>query len=52
MGDYVILDRIGEGGMGQVYKAQHKVMERIVALKTFPHRPRSWKPPSRDFTEK
>jgi len=36
MGDYVVLDRIGEGGMGQVYKAQHKVMERVVALKTLP----------------
>ena len=36
MGDYVILDRIGEGGMGQVYKAKHQVMERIVALKTLP----------------
>ena len=36
MGDYVVLDRIGAGGMGQVYKAKHKVMERIVALKTLP----------------
>ena len=36
MGDYVVLDRIGQGGMGQVYKARHKFMERIVALKTLP----------------
>ena len=36
MGDYVVLDRIGQGGMGQVYKAEHKVMERLVALKTLP----------------
>ncbi len=33
MGDYVILDRIGAGGMGQVFKAQHRRMKRIVALK-------------------
>ncbi len=36
LGDYVVLDRIGQGGMGQVYKAQHKVMKRVVALKTLP----------------
>lgn len=32
-GDYVVIDRIGSGGMGQVYKAQHRHMKRIVALK-------------------
>ncbi|MDX1948845.1 MAG: hypothetical protein SFU86_25885, partial [Pirellulaceae bacterium] len=36
LGNYVILDKIGAGGMGQVYKAQHKVMERIVAVKVLP----------------
>ena len=33
LGDYVIVDRIGAGGMGQVFKAQHRRMERIVAIK-------------------
>ena len=36
LGDYVVLDRIGQGGMGQVFKAEHKVMKRVVALKTLP----------------
>jgi serine/threonine-protein kinase len=33
VGPYVLLDRLGEGGMGQVYKAQHQHMQRVVALK-------------------
>lgn len=32
-GDYLVLDRIGAGGMGQVFKARHRRMDRIVALK-------------------
>ena len=36
VGNYVILAPLGEGGMGQVYKAQHKRMDRIVALKMLP----------------
>ncbi len=33
LGDYVVLDRIGAGGMGQVFKARHRWMNRIVAVK-------------------
>jgi WD40 repeat protein/tRNA A-37 threonylcarbamoyl transferase component Bud32 len=33
VGPYVLLDRLGEGGMGQVFKAQHQHMGRVVALK-------------------
>ena len=33
LGQYRILDEIGGGGFGQVFKAQHMVLERTVALK-------------------
>lgn len=33
LGDYVLLDQIGQGGMGTVYRAQHRRMNRIVAVK-------------------
>jgi serine/threonine-protein kinase len=33
LGPYVILERLGEGGTGQVFKARHQMMKRIVALK-------------------
>ncbi|WP_165073580.1 serine/threonine-protein kinase [Paludisphaera rhizosphaerae] len=33
VGRYVILDRIGAGSMGRVYKAHHQMMDRVVALK-------------------
>ena len=33
LGNYVLLDMLGEGGMGMVFKARHRRMERLVALK-------------------
>jgi serine/threonine protein kinase len=36
VGNYVVLDKLGEGGMGYVYKARHRRMNRIVALKMLP----------------
>jgi len=43
IGDYVIVERIGVGGMGQVFKAQHRKSKRIVAIKVLP--PQSIKSP-------
>jgi serine/threonine protein kinase len=32
-GPYLLLEPLGKGGMGQVFKARHRVMKRVVALK-------------------
>jgi len=36
LGPYVVLESIGQGGMGQVFKAEHRLMGRIVAVKVLP----------------
>ncbi|MBM3981656.1 MAG: serine/threonine protein kinase, partial [Planctomycetes bacterium] len=36
LGSYLILDQLGQGGMGQVYLAEHAHMRRLVALKVLP----------------
>ncbi len=36
LGEYVLLGTIGAGGMGQVFKAKHRRMDRLVATKLLP----------------
>src|SRR5262245_26975415 len=33
LGQYILLERLGEGGMGQVFKARQRNLHRIVAIK-------------------
>ncbi len=36
LGPYRVIDSIGEGGMGQVFRAEHTMMGRTVAIKVLP----------------
>ena len=36
--DYVLTDRLGKGGMGEVFKGRHRRMDRVVAIKVLSSR--------------
>lgn len=36
LGNYLVLEKIGQGGMGMVFKSLHRRMDRLVAVKVLP----------------
>ncbi|MBA2480135.1 MAG: protein kinase [Planctomycetes bacterium] len=41
LGEYLLIERIGSGGMGEVWRAAHRRLERTVAIKVMLHQSRA-----------